>query len=378
MLIEGPMQAHYVTFDDPTTLASAAHDPAAFLQQLKKPAVIDEVQMVPELFRVLKKYIDDRRRLNSKKANRQFLLTGSANIMALPQLADALVGRMAIHTLYPFSYGEIKQQPENFIKKLFAKEFSLSMKQASSINIGEVITKTTFLQLTSNTINATQWFQDYLTTLLQRDIRSLSEIDKLSIIPNVLKLLADRAGSLLNDSALARDVGLKLMTYRRYRTLLNNLFLTLIAPPWFQNIEKRLVKSPKIYFTDTYLLCYLLGVDPISLKNNNPKRFGNTLENVIASELTKQLSIVEDGSLYHYRTQDGEEIDFIIERQNKKLVAIEIKSRSSVTAEDFSTINKLQESVGKDFVRGIVLYNGQEILPFGKHCYAVPYQAVCL
>lgn len=367
------IKADYVTLDNISVLSAAESDPVGFLHNLPKPIIIDEVQLVPDLSRVIKQHIDEMRLANKQQSYGQFLLTGSANIMALPMLAEALVGRMQILTLYPLSIGEALKKREGFIDTLFNQTQVHLLNSVQNLSFDTLVKKATFPEIASNLqIDANKWFESYLTTLLQRDVRALAEIEKISLLPKMLKLIAARAGSLLNDASLARDVGLNAVTYHRYHLLLQHLFLLITVPPWFRNINKRLVKSPKIYLTDTYLLCYLLGIDISSLQKQNPELFGHVLENWVASELTKQLTLHNDGTLYHFRTQDNKEIDFIIERRDSTLIGIEVKSSQTVTTADFSALKMLQETLGDDFVKGIVLYLGKGVIPFGKKLYAMP------
>ena len=206
---------------------------------------------------------------------------------------------------------------------------------------------------------------------------SLSDVEKLGALPHLLQLIASRVGSTSNTTSLARDVDLNPMTTRRYRTLLTHLFLLLEVPPWFRNLGKRLVKAPKLYLTDTALLSHLLGIDLSHFETLNPMLRGRVVENFVAAELMKQLSRQPTGGhLYHFRTQDGHEVDFVIERRNGQLVGIEVQSRTSVTARDFKGLQVLQDLVGPDFVKGVVLYNGTDIVPFSDRLVAMPLGAV--
>ncbi|MDD5585512.1 MAG: ATP-binding protein [Alphaproteobacteria bacterium] len=375
------LKADYVTFDDITTLSAAANDPEGFLRQFTKPVIIDEVQMVPEIFRVLKLLIDERRAHDHAGAYGRFLLTGSANIMALPKLADALVGRMAVLSLFPFSAVESLGNGRPVINGWFDQEIAFKKGDALKSDqraMGEIIHKTTYPEIaTEPEKSSALWLDGYLTTLLQRDVRQLAEIEKIPALPNIVKILAARAGGLLNDADCARDAKLNAVTYRRYRTLLQQLFLITLVPPWYRNIGKRLVKSPKLFFADTALLCHQLGVNLESLQRQNPGLFGHVLENFVASELTKQLStIIDGGALYHYRTHDNKEVDFIIERRNGKLIGVEVKSRDSVGPDDFSGLKTLREHAGKNFSRGIVLYLGRDTVPFSDDMVAMPLESM--
>lgn len=369
------LDADYVTFDDVTTFAVASNDPEGFLRQFTRPVIIDEVQMVPDVFRALKLLIDEYRKKDKKGANGRFLLTGSANILALPGLADALVGRMAILSLYPLSASEVHGQDKPVINGLFDQEitFRKGADARKKPSLDDMIHSATFPEIAgASRTDSTVWFDGYLTTLLQRDVKQLAEIEKIPALPNIVKILAARAGGLLNDADCARDAKLNAVTYRRYRILLQQLFLISLVPPWYRNIGKRLVKSPKLFFTDTALLCHQLGVDAGSLQQQNPGLFGHILENFVASELTKQLAMLSDGTLYHFRSHDNKEVDFVIERRNGKLLGIEVKTRESVTADDFAGLRVLKEQVKKDFVRGIVIYLGKDTVHFGDGMVAMP------
>ncbi len=189
--------------------------------------------------------------------------------------------------------------------------FLFTIKNPQDIqDIIDVIYKATFPDGKSDL-----WFDSYITTLLIRDIRSISEIEKISFMPNILKILATRASNLLNDADAARDAKLSPVTFGRYRALLKQIFLIYLLPPWLGNIGKRLVKSPKLYFTDTKLLCNLLDLDLKNLKNSNPTLFGHMIENFVASELQKQLSIIADAKLYYFGSYEDCEVDFVIEKR---------------------------------------------------------------
>jgi len=373
---DGSATQTYLTFDDPTIYASASADPTGFVAQLPPRVIIDEVQMVPEIFRALKKRIDDTRR-TAKHPNGQFLLTGSTNIMALPQLADALVSRMGIITLLPISSSEYFKTHSRFIDTLFNQTIPLRQETFETKPITQLIKKTTFPELSINPkIDATKWFSNYITTLIQRDIKQIAQIEKATEIPRLLQMLAARTGSTLNDSDLSNATGLNIMTLRRYRSLIEQIFLVFQVRPFFRNIEKRLVKTPKVYFTDTYLLTYLLGIDLDSLLQNQQSLFGHILENFVATELKKQLSLYPNIELYHFRTQDQKEVDFVLERQDGKLVGIEVKAAKSISKTDFNGLKILSEQTSSDFICGIILYQGNDILPFGKNLWAMPINAL--
>ena len=266
MQLASQLKFEYMTFDSPAILSAAQNDPQGFVENIKNNVVLDEVQMVPEIFRNLKIFADNQRR----KANSlKILLTGSANILALPKLADSLVGRMHILTLYPFSWSEFSNS--KFIQRAFACDFSLQ--NCENIDPITMIQKASFPELSLNPhINTSRWFDSYLTTLITRDIRDISNIAKTSEMYTLLRILASRTGSLINESSLARDCNINLMTFRRYRNILENMFVIQRVFPWFRNIGKRFVKSTKNYFTDTLMLCNILGIDLSAIKQKDHLR----------------------------------------------------------------------------------------------------------
>jgi predicted AAA+ superfamily ATPase len=352
-------------------MAAAANSPESFLRGRPRALIIDEVQLVPEIFRALKTIVDEMRQAKGGKVQGQFLLTGSANILALPKLADSLVGRMATLTLYPLSGAEVTKGKGGFIDRLFSRDFT-GLKTTKKLL--DVMRGATCPEIANASDKDRQlWFEGYITTILQRDVRALAEIEKLSALPNLLRILANRAGGLMNDADVARDAGLNPMTTRSYKTLLKMLFLTFEIAPWYRNIGKRLVKSPKGYLVDSALLCHLLDYKLEVLEKERPALFGHVLENFVASELLKLTSGHDDKiNLLHFRTADNKEVDFVLEKSNGKLAGVEVKKSDHVTADDFKGLITLRELAGKDFVCGVVFYNGRDLVPFGDKLWAVP------
>ena len=187
-------------------------------------------------------------------------------------------------------------------------------------------------------------------------------------------MLATRAGSLINDADISRDIGLNAVTGKQYRNILKMMFLSFDVSPWYRNIGKRLVKSPKGYLLDTLMLCHMLDLDFDNLAINKPVLFGHVLENYVATELTKLLSIGNTkAQLLHFRTGDGKEVDFVLEKADGSVLGIEVKRSESVGIADFKGLTALAELVKNDFIGGIVLYSGKEVVSFGKNLFAVPF-----
>ena len=369
--------ADYVTFDEATMLGAAEANPESFLRAYENRLILDEVQMVPDLFRVLKLLSDEARLEDKSSANGRYLLTGSANIMALPQLSDALVGRMRVLTLYPLSALEISGGKGDFLSRLMSNGFKPATIKRKG-HITDIIKQATFPEITDeDNERRRQWFESYITTILQRDVRQIADIAKLGVLPNLLKVLAGRAGGLVNEADISRAIGQNAVTAKNYRVLLQMMFLTFDVKPWFRNIGKRLVKSPKSYIIDTSLLCHLQQVDMENVAINDPYLFGHIFENFVATELIKQLSSsVDPAELYHFRTSDGKEVDFVLERPDGKLASIEVKGRDAVSEADFKGLKELGKQTTGDFICGIVLYRGNKVIPFGDRMWAVPVDAM--
>lgn len=370
-LSKGAFPAEYLTFDNPTQMAAASGSPESFLRARRGAMIIDEVQIVPDIFRALKLVVDDIRLKDKQNSNGRFLLTGSANIMALPTLADALVGRMSVKTLYPFSGCEVLKQKGDFLEQLFTGTFNTPSHQLA---VNEVINLATFPEISGVQPQVrTGWCEGYIATILQRDVRFLAEIEKIALLPTLLRVLAARAGKLMNDAEIARDMGLNPVTSKTYRGILQAMFLSFEVQPWYRNIGKRLVKAPKGYLVDTLLLCHLLDLQLEDIQTRKPELYGHILENYVATELTKLLSFSDlRAKLLHFRTSDNKEVDFVLERSDGTLAGIEVKASDRVSRADFKGMEVLQALAGEDFVCGIVLYSGKDVVPFGEKLFAVP------
>ncbi|MEZ5548076.1 MAG: ATP-binding protein [Pseudomonadales bacterium] len=376
-LADNEWPADYITFDEATMLGAAEANPESFLRAYKDKLILDEVQMVPGLFRVLKVLADEARLADKGSANGRYLLTGSANIMALPKLSDALVGRMSVLTLYPLSALEVTGGKGCFLTQLMGNDFTPGIVNRK-VALVDVIRRATFPEITDQNDNRRrQWFEAYITTILQRDVRQIADIAKLGVLPNLLKVLASRAGGLINEADISRAIGQNAVTAKNYRVLLQMMFLIFDVKPWYRNIGKRLVKSPKGYIIDTSLLCHLQQLDMRKSEINDPHVFGHIFENFVATELLKQLSSADDAvELHHFRTSDGKEVDFVLERPDGRLGAIEVKGRDSVTASDFKGLKELRRQTEDDFSCGIVLYRGNKVIPFDDKLWAVPVDAM--
>ncbi len=361
----------YLTLDDATVLSAVAHDPAGWVARTPGPLVIDEVQKVPELLPAIKISVDRDRQPG------RFLLTGSANILLLPKISESLAGRMDVCTLWPLSQGELAATKETFIDRLFNREsFAPGTAAPMEPGLPSRLIMGGFHEALSRRDDARReaWFDAYLTTLLQRDVRDLANIEGLTMMPRLLMLLASRLGGLLNINELTRTLGMPHSTLTRYLSLLELVFLVRRVPPWSVNLGKRLVKSPKIYLSDTGLAARLGGVTAERLERD-PATLGPLLENFVALELLKQTGWSRlRPSLHHYRTQAGVEVDFLLEAPGGRVVGIEVKSSSRVQDRDFDPLRSLARDLGDRFVGGFILHRGDQSISFGPGLTALPLQ----
>ena len=365
--------ARYLTFDDATTLAAAHADPVGFLAGCDGPVVLDEIQRAPGMYLALKATVDRDRRPG------RFLLTGSADALLLPRLADALVGRMERLTLWPLSQGERAGQREGFIDALFATG---GIAQAPRHDDPETLSRRVLAggfpeALARHDVQRRDaWFGSYVTTLLQRDVRDLAHVEGLADLPRLLALVAARNGRLHNAAEVARSLGMPLTTIRRYLTLLEATFLVHSIPAWSANLGKRLVRAPKLVVVDSGLAAHLQGLD-IDRLRALPSLFGPQLEAFVAMELRRQLGwALTRARLYHWRSHDGLEVDLVVEDAAGRIAGVEVKASASVSSADFRSLRYLQGALGERFVRGVVLYGGADAVDFGPGLHAQPVASV--
>jgi predicted AAA+ superfamily ATPase len=361
----------YLTFDDPGVLAAAKRDPNGFIAGFNTPVTLDEVQHVPELFPVIKAAIDRKREAG------RFLLTGSANVMLLPKLSESLAGRMELLKLWPFSQGEMDGVREDFIDTLFSRQPVWSLGKSTSIQRAELFAKILAggypLAVARNAgARRKAWFQSYLTTILQRDVRDLTNVADVTAVPRLLSVVAARAGGLLNFADLSRTLALPQTTLKRYFALLEATFLVQLLRPWSSNVGQRLIQTPKVYLDDTGLLAHLLGVtvDRLSLDGTLA---GGVLENFALMELRKQSAWSEtQPEFFFWRTAAGQEVDIVLEDRAGRLVGIEIKAGATLGGNDVRGLQAMAQAVGKRWVRGVVLYTGTEVIPFDSNLHGLP------
>ena len=372
-----PMEnINYLTFDTTLVRTAAEKDPDAFIEGLPKDQlnVIDEVQRVPSVYLQLKRSVDEGRLKGRGKS--MFLLTGSANIFALPELADAMVGRMARLTLYPFSAAEIHNTDTNFISKLWNDD--LVIKSYKRANPVEIIKKATFPEIALNDgIDKSEWMDSYLGDILDRDAIQFAKIRKPGLVYHLLVSLSSRVGSLMNNDNIMKETGFNQGTFESYKTFCNAAFLTFEVQPWSKpnKLNKRFVRSKKLYFTDTNFLSFIMRRDIDEVYAKDPSVMGHLFENFIATEIIKATSTLPGKFfLSHFNPvrEHGKETDFIIEKDNGEAVAVEVKLDSTLNEKDFKNLELCRNTIGDKLIKGILIYTGESIVPFGDRLWAVP------
>ncbi len=357
--------------DDPATLRAALDDPTSFVEH-DGLLIIDEVQLAPELFRAIKVAVD------THPEPGRFLLTGSARILALRDLPDALPGRMETIELWPFSQGEIDGTADRFIDAAFARGARLAhtstMRRRDYL---ERVVRGGYPEAVRRSDRRrSAFFDSYLTTLIERDVTELSVIERRGELRRLLALLAGRSGNLLVLSALAMQSGIPRSTLTRYLELLEAVFLIKQIPAWSTNSTQRAVGTPKLAYVDSGLASHLVGQDVARLSEPDGAA-GPMMENFVLMELARHLTWSEERvRLHHYRTKDRVEVDAVLESADGRVVGIEVKAGSTVRSEDLAGLRHLESRLGSRFVAGYVLFTGQQTLPFGDRLRALPIEAL--
>jgi predicted AAA+ superfamily ATPase len=360
--------ATILTLDDQATRDAAAADPVGFVAGLATPVVIDEVQRVPDLLLAIKMRVD------RDPAPGQFLLTGSANILTAPRIVDALPGRAEYLRLAPFSQGELRGTPEAFVPLLFAGRWP----QVTSPDVGraayaELVAMGGYPAVMNRTDSRrARFFDSYVDTIIQRDLSTIAQVHDQENVRRLLSAVASMSASLMNLDSLARDLALSSNTVRSHMALLDTLFLTTRLEAWSTNLLGRVVKASKAYVNDSGLLCHLIGADAERLAQDGTIA-GPVFETFVAMEIRRQLAWQDNAPRqFHYRDRDGREVDLVLERRDGSVVAVEVKTSASASSSDFRGLRHLRDKLGDRFKAGVLLYTGENTVPFEDRLAAVP------
>lgn len=360
----------YLTLDDDTVLASARSDPAGFLRGLDR-ASLDEVQRAPELLRAIKRTVDQDRRPG------RFLLTGSADLLALPRVSESLAGRMAVITLFPLAHSELLGRRPRFLDHAFKGKLGSVTDPVVGPDLVELVLSGGYPDLLARAPSRRQqWARDYARAVITRDVRDIAEVARLDEMPRLLRALSHHAGQLVNFAELGGQLGLDAKTARRYLGILEQVYLVRRVEPWFANRLKRMIKTPKLHFLDTGLLAALRGLTAERLSLDR-EVLGPLLESFVFSEVAKLISWTDrEVTVHHYRDKDQLEVDLVLERDDGAIVGIEVKASATVTEHDFGGLRRLAQSCGDRLKLGLVLYDGETSVPFGDRLLAAPVSAL--
>lgn len=355
--------------DDPSTRAAALNDPTHFVRH-DGTMLIDEVQRAPDLWLAIKRAVD------ADQQPGQFLLTGSARLLGLSSLPDALPGRSETIELWPLSQGEIDGQPDGFIDAVFATGSETPVKplELRRSDYLERVRRGGYPEVVrrEQPRRRARFFENYISDLLVRDVKQVAQIEKANDLRRLLSLLAAQAGGLLNHSRLASELGITAPTVKSYVEILETIFLVRLIPAWSSNLTTRAIATPKVIFTDSGVAGFL------NTGNSTDTAVGGLLENFVLAELARQLTWADTSArLYHYRDRDQYEVDAVLEDNAGRVVAIEVKASETARTDDFAPLRMLQQRLGGDrFSAGILLYCGSQTLSFGDRLACMPISAL--
>ena len=354
-----------VSLEPPDVRMAARNDPRGFLNLYPPPVVFDEIQYAPGLLPYIKEQVDAHRDRSG-----QYLLTGSQNLLLMQQVTESLAGRAAVLKLLPMSRWEINHHPQRALP--WEKGNAPSLPVQPIRELWQYILRGSYPEIVANPErDARLWQASYVQTYLERDVRNLRNIGDLTLFQTFLRALAARSAQVLNLSDLAREIGVSVNTTKNWISILEASFQIFILRPYFANIGKRLVKSPKVYFTDTGLLCYLVGLRDIEHAASGPMG-GAIFENLVVSELFKiYIHRGEEPALYYWRTAAGSEVDLVIETQDQ-LLPIEIKQSETPRPEMAKEIINFRKDFEGKAGQGYIIHPGSTTLPLGKGVVTLP------
>ena len=361
-----------VTFDDEQIRSAAQADPVGFLHQNPDGLLaIDEIQRVPEMVLALKLVVDKDPRPG------RFLLTGSANLLRLPAAQDSLAGRAETIELHGFSQGELAGHQERFIDKLLAAD--LFSGHTSSLTRHDYLERATAGGYPEALARApgrrrSEWLDNYVRSIVERDAPDVSNLQRVTDLPLILKVLAARNSEELNVADVSKETEIPVSSLNRLLDLLETLYLVQRIPAWSTNFSKRAVSRPKTSLLDTGLAARLIN---ISAAGAGPEAYGEVaghlLEGFVAGEIRRQRAWADEPvRVSHFRDRSAGEVDLILETPDGRVAGLEVKSNSRVKSSDNKWLSQMRDKLGKRFVGGLVLHTGMTSAPFGERITAVP------
>lgn len=344
---------NYITLDDINIYEMAKNDPKGFIENLQKPVIIDEAQRLPQLMITIKEHID------KKRVNGEFVLTGSSSLQGFKNISDSLAGRIGIVELYPLSLKEKNEKEENIID-VFSGSLDAYILKKYKNDILKYILDGGYPEILKIDSQKAKylWFSSYIRTYIESDARELANIRNLDKFVKMYRLCMIRSANMFNKNELQKEAGLDNRTFDSYFAVMEHTYQIQKLQPFFKNQLKRLIKTPKIYATDTGILNHLLQIGSKEEFEKSHYK-GDIVETFMYDELLKaNSSATQRVGLFYYRTSDKKEIDFILD-YGQKVIAIEIKASKSISKSDFKHIYHLQKEIPELFDKGIVLYGGE-------------------
>lgn len=366
----------YYSLDDRELLLRIKDDPGLFIKTIDSNIAIDEAQKAPELFHSLKLLVDS-------GFNKQILLSGSANFLLLKSITESLAGRAGILELLPFSMSEALELTSN--------KFIHTIISSDTIDILFETVRSSFNQVTDKELLSfilyggypkiynlktkqawLLWFKNYVSTYIDRDLWDIAQVGDIDTFQHVYRLLAFHSGNIMNMSTIAANTGVSVQTIKRYISILRTSFLSTLLPSYHVNQKKQITKAPKLFCFDTGLMNYFLK-NTSTDNMTNCIQWGAILETHVFSEIYKEIiNTVQGASLYYWRTNNGAEVDFVIEYQNK-LIPIEVKGGVQVKKQSLLGMKSFMESqTNKRVPFGVVLYRGDSVIYFDRNIIGIP------
>jgi predicted AAA+ superfamily ATPase len=362
----------YVTLDDPSAREAAQADPLGFVKRQVSTLIIDEIQRVPDLLPAIKLVVDEDHRPG------QFLLTGSANLGAIPQANESLAGRVAKVRLRPLSVGEQKQAGAQFLERAFGADFSNNLPEITRDELTEIALTGGYPEAINLSAGGRRsWHRDYINALLERDLKEISRIHRLDAMRKLIEVVAAWSSKQMNVADIGSGLSIKRPTVEAYLGALEALFLIDRVPAWTRGDYDRVGKKDKLFMADSGLMASILNWRREEVAQNSD-RIGKLIETFVYNQLAALIDLNDDYRLFHYRDREKREIDFLIERETDgAILAVEVKSALSVKGDDFQHIRWFAENMtgGRPF-SGIVLYSGSEVFSFGNGMKAIPMSAM--
>ena len=357
------MDYKYITLESLDNRKYATDDPRGFLGDCGKRVILDEVQRVPSLFSYLQEYVDK----DTQPA--QYVLTGSHQFLLMEQVSQTLAGRIITFKLFPFTFNEVYQQNHDTdVQDIFR----IKQLDPPVLSMPEILFKGMYPRIHDRQLTPRTWIANYLDTYIERDIRLLVNISDLRAFENFLTAIASQSGQLINYANISNKIGISQPTVKKWLSLLEASGIVFILKPHHQNFLKRIVKTPKLYFVDTAVLCYLLNIKNVNELQTHPL-YGNIFESFIISEFFKRAyHLGEKPPIYFWRDKTGTEIDLLVENGNN-LLPIEIKTARTYTSSFYDPMKKWLNLKGNENKKGLVLYTGKKLFGSGQDLSIVPW-----